>query len=207
MWRTVGLWRNRASSGQPAAFSLLYSFSFPSPSPFSSCLFQEWRIGAFLQATLLQLSVGFKHAHWGFGTVHVSAVLSDPSLFHWGLFVAVGEVSFHTALFFFVVFLVYFRIVWRARGKREVQTCWQRRHLKSAMWESLGKSIPIVYSCFLCSFLYATLLAIIMLRVSRILSSNIGCKLFFCFVLLSFCTVQLYILLQLSLLWEKKTPV
>lgn len=38
---TIGLWRDWASSGQPAALSLLLSFSFPSHSLFLSCLFKE----------------------------------------------------------------------------------------------------------------------------------------------------------------------
>lgn len=95
--RTVGLWRDWARSDQPAALSLLLSFSFPSHSLFLSCLFKERKVGKFLQATLLQVFVGFKHAHWGCGTVHVRAVVSDSALYRGGHFVTIGEVSFYTA--------------------------------------------------------------------------------------------------------------
>ena len=54
-------------------------------------------MGEFLRATLLQVSLGFKHAHWGFAAVQVGAAVSDPALRRPGLFVAVGEVSFHDA--------------------------------------------------------------------------------------------------------------
>lgn len=57
-------------------------------------------MGKFLRATLLQVSLGFKHAHWGFGAVHVGAVVSDSALCRGGHFVTIGEVSFHTAFLF-----------------------------------------------------------------------------------------------------------
>lgn len=150
MESTAGLRRDWASSGQPAALSLLLFFSFPPHSLFLSSLFKERKIGKFLQATLLQVSVGFKHAHWGFGTVHVSAVVSDSALYRGWHFVTIGEVSFCTALFFSCLF-------WDSlESKKEeggAEFCWERQHLERTMWKSLSVPVCVVCTCrFLCSF-------------------------------------------------------
>lgn len=64
--------------------------------------------------------MGFKYAHGGFGAVRASAVPSGSALCCGGHTVTIGEVSFHVALSLFF-HPVYFRVVWRAKGKRQVQ--------------------------------------------------------------------------------------
>lgn len=97
----------RDSEGnEPVQASLLLFFSF---SPFlcfptlHSCpvfLKSKKKVGKFLLATSLQVSVESKHAHWDFGAAHVSAVIPDRPLYHWGHFVTVCEVSFHSFFLF-----------------------------------------------------------------------------------------------------------
>lgn len=97
-WPLKGLGQFR-----PACF-VFSPFLFPLT--LSSCpVCLRRKVGKFLQATSLQVSVGFKHAHWDFGTVHVSTVVSDSALYGGWHFVTIGEVSFFSQI---LSFLVYF---------------------------------------------------------------------------------------------------
>lgn len=64
--------------------------------------------------------MGFKHAHSGFGTVCVGAVVAHSALCCGGHFVAICKVSFQKSLFFLPIF-VYF-----GTRKREAQNFSER---------------------------------------------------------------------------------